>query len=115
MFIFDPDYTFEWPVTVRYPGAGEEVEASFTGVFRLPEDELEIYGQTKARTVPEVIQDVRERLARYWIGWTDIETKAGGQLPYSDETRDRLLRQRPIREAVDRALSEGIMGIREKN
>lgn len=115
MFVFEPDYTFEWPVKVKYPTAGGEDVREFTGVFRLPEDELEIYERSDDVSISSVISNVRERLARYWIGWTGIEVKGGGELPYSEETRDRLLRQRPIREAIDRAMSEAVLGLREKN
>lgn len=116
MFVFEPDYTFEWPVKVHYPAAGTDEVREFTGVFRLPEDELEIYrSDNEEGSIEGVIISVRERLSRYWVGWTDIETKDGGQLRYSDQARDRLLRQRPVREAVDRALSEAVLGMREKN
>lgn len=114
-FVFDPDYTFEWPVTVKYPGANGDVEATFTGVFKLPEDELEIFASAEVQTISDVIGTVRARLAKHWVGWSGIETPDGAQLPYSDEAKLRLLQQRPIREAVDRAFSEGAFGIREKN
>ncbi len=39
----------------------------------------------------------------------------GGELAFSQEDRARLLRQRPVREAVDRAMSEAVLGLREKN
>lgn len=115
MFVFDPNYTFEWPVKVKYPSAGGEDIREFTGVFRLPEDELELYKRPEDGTFPSLINTVRERLADYWIGWSGIETASGGELPFSEETRARLLRQSPIREAVDRAFSEALLGLREKN
>ncbi|ALF02101.1 hypothetical protein [Salipiger abyssi] len=115
MFVFEPDYTFEWPVKVKYPSAGGEETREFTGIFRLPEDELEIYERGEQGSISEVIQAVRDRLASHWVGWRDIELKGGGDLAFSEDARARLLKQRPIREAVDRALSEAVLGIREKN
>ena len=115
MFVFEPDYTFEWPVKVKYPTAGGEDVREFTGVFRLPEDELEIYERGEPGSISDVISAVRDRLARYWVGWKGIETKGGGELVFSEEARAQLLCQRPIREAVDRAMSEAVLGIREKN
>ncbi|MGR3479359.1 hypothetical protein [Salipiger marinus] len=115
MFTFDPDYTFEWPVKVKYPAKGGDEVREFTGVFRLPDDELDIYERGDDTSIAGVITTVRDRLSRYWVGWSGIEVKDGTELPFSPETRDRLLRQRPIREAVDRAMSEAVLGIREKN
>ncbi|MBB96925.1 MAG: hypothetical protein CML68_20300 [Rhodobacteraceae bacterium] len=115
MFVFDPDYTFEWPVKVSYPAAGRDDVREFTGVFRMPEDELEIYERGEQVSITDVISAVRGRLARYWVGWHGIEVRGGGELPFSEEARDKLLRQRPVREAVDRALSEAVLGLREKN
>ncbi|MBD3738572.1 MAG: hypothetical protein IE938_19220 [Pseudomonas balearica] len=123
MFTFEENYTFEWPVTVKYPSAGGDVEATFTGVFKLPQDEIAIYeapideaGNLKITSMAQMISEVRARLAEYWIGWgEDLQSPDGKPIPYSDEMRDRLLKIKQIREGVDRALSEGAMGIREKN
>ena len=112
MFVFDPDYTFEWPVKVHFPG-GEVKE--FTGIFRHPEDEKEIFEKVTGEDTPAMIDAARARLARYFIGWRDIQVQGGGDLAYSPEVRDRLLRQRPFRMAVDQALFEALVGIREKN
>ena len=65
--------------------------------------------------MPAMIDKVRERLAKFWIGWSGIKIEGGGELAYTAENRDRLLKQRPIRMAVDNALHDLIMGIREKN
>ena len=112
MFVFDPDYTFEWPVKVDHPG-GEQQQ--FTAIFRQPEDEKDIFERVTAEDTPGMIDGARERIARYWIGWRDIEVKGGGELPFSDENRDRLLKNRAIRMGVDRALWEALLGDREKN
>lgn len=115
MFVFDPDYTFEWPVKVEYPADGGVDVREFTGVFRLPEDELEIYERSEDMSISGVISGVRDRLSKYWVGWRGIEVRGGGELAFSQEARARLLRQRPVREAVDRAMSEAVLGLREKN
>ena len=143
MFVFDANYTFEWPVKVHFPG-GEVKE--FTGIFRAPDDEKEIFekvtgedtpamldaaralllsGGPTAVTLSAVAADIgvthamldaaRARLARYLVGWRGIEVQGGGELPYSDAARDNLLRQRPIRMAVDMAMFEALVGVREKN
>jgi hypothetical protein len=39
MFVFDPDFTFEWPVKVQLTGGGV---MEFTGRVRMPEDEKDI-------------------------------------------------------------------------
>ncbi|RJE87136.1 hypothetical protein [Paracoccus onubensis] len=116
MFTYTDRYEFDWPVQVKLPADdGEEIQ-EFTGRFVMPEDELEIFGtDTGGMTSNELIKHIRVRLAKYWIGWTGIKVQGGGDLPFSAENRDNLLRQRAVRIAVDRALTEAVLGIREKN
>lgn len=115
MFTFTEHFTFKWPVKVIQPVDGEDATFEFTGLFKLPQDELEIFKRADGNTIAEQIEASRARLAQYWIGWEGIGVEGGGDLPYSEETRARLLRQRPIRLAVDAALADAVMGIREKN
>lgn len=115
MFIFTDRYEFDWPVRVKYPSADGEVIHEFTGRFVMPEDELEVFEKLEADGASEMIAAARDRLARYWIGWSGIALEGGGELAFSADARDNLLRQRPIRLAVDTALSEAVLGIREKN
>lgn len=115
MFTFTDRYEYDWPVKVKYPSADGEVVKEFTGRFVLPEDELEVFEDMPAEKAAEVIKTVRERLSRYFIGWSGIQVEGGGELPFSVEARDNLLRQRPIRMAVDVALTESVLGIQEKN
>ncbi|MCL4065928.1 hypothetical protein M3484_05045 [Pseudomonas sp. GX19020] len=112
MFVFNPDYTFEWPVKVDHPG-GEKQE--FTGIFRQPEDEKDIFERVTADDLPGMIEAAKARIARYWIGWRGIQVVGGGELAFSEENRDRLLKNRAIRLGVDRALHEALVGDREKN
>lgn len=112
MFVFDPDYTFKWPVKVEHPG-GQVQE--FTGIFRLPDDEKEIFERVLGDDMPATIEATRQRLCRYWIGWEGIQVKDGGELPFTAEFRDRLLKNREVRLGVDRALFEALLGVREKN
>lgn len=123
MFIFTDRYTFSWPVRVRLPTADGEIVQEFTGEFLLPDDELDIFARLAAESAAEMVEATRERLAKWWIGWSGIAIEGGGELPFSIENRDRLLRQRAVRIAVDAALSEAVLGIpaqsipgvREKN
>lgn len=115
MFTFTDRYIFTWPVKVRYPAAGGEEIREFTGEFVLPEDELEIFEGSEAGDMAGLVTFARARLCKYWIGWSGIAVDGGGELAFSNEARDRLLRQRPIRMAVDAALTEAVLGIREKN
>lgn len=113
MFVFDPAYTFEWPVKVQLPGA--ETPQEFTGVFRAPEDEKDIFERVNGADTPAIIEAARLRLCKYWIGWRGIQVQGGGELAFTELARDNLLKQRPIRMAVDQALFEALLGIREKN
>lgn len=115
MFTFTDRYEFDWPVRVKYPSAEGEVVHEFTARFVMPQDELEIFEKVKAEGAAEMITIVRERLARYWIGWSGIAVEGGGELKFSAEARDNMLRQRAIRIAVDEAISDAVLGIRQKN
>ena len=123
MFTFTDRYTFEWPVRVKLPSAEGEIVQEFTGEFLLPGDELEIFAQAKVDTAAEMVEETRARLSKWWVGWSGIAVEGGGDLPFSPENRDNLLRQRAVRLAVDAALSESVLGIpsqsvpgvREKN
>lgn len=115
MFTFTNHYTFKWPVKVKYPSAQGDIIKEFTGEFLMPEDELEIFEQVKAESAGEMVEAVRTRLAKWWIGWEGIAVEDGGELAFSAEARDTLLRRREIRLAIDGAISEAILGVREKN
>lgn len=116
MFTFTDRYTFEYPVRVKLPGGpvGEIVQ-EFTGLFLMPENELDIFEKFDAKNPAELIEATRHRLSKWWVGWSGISIEGGGELPFSDENRDKLLRQRPVRLAVDEALSEAILGIPSKS
>jgi hypothetical protein len=116
MFIFETNYTFEWPVKVKLPTAGGEEIREFTAVFRMPEDELELYQPPEEDvTLAAMIEADRAKLAMHWVGWTGIQTSDGDDLSFSSEMRARLLKQSPIRKAVALAFTEATLGIREKN
>lgn len=115
MFTFTDRFTFQWPVKVRLPSAEGEVVQEFTGTFLMPEDEKDIFERIEGESMADMIDAARLRLSRYLVGWSGIGIEGGGELAFSEEARDRLLRQRPIRMAVDAALAEAVMGIREKN
>jgi len=115
MFTFTERYTFEWPVKVKFPARDGDIVQEFTGVFVLPDDELEIFAKVDAADATEMVSAVRERLSNWWVGWNGIAVEGGGELPFSPENREKLLRRREIRLAVDAALSEAVLGIREKN
>lgn len=115
MFTLHDRYEFDWPVKVHYPAAEGDQVKTFTARFVMPDDELEIYDRVAADTAQEMVVGVRERLARYFIGWAGIILPDGTELPVNDANKARLLAQRPIRMAVDQALYDAIQGEREKN
>lgn len=119
MFTFDPDYTFHWPVTVQMPEAGASRPAEFTALFRLVEED-ELFARRGGDATPamsDLLAGERAALAERLLGWDGIETPDGTPLPFSPENRERLLRQRPIREAVAKAYFDAVLrgGVAEKN
>lgn len=115
MFIYDPFYTFTWPVTVRMPAGGTDVESIFTATFCLPKDEVDLFTRPDGDTTAEMIDNARERMREVWIGWDGIEVKGGEALPYSNAARDNLLSIRAVRVAVTEAYFAAMVEVREKN
>ncbi|TRD18347.1 hypothetical protein [Palleronia caenipelagi] len=118
MFTFTEAYEFDWPVTVRWPGQSAEAAESFTARFRLvDEDALFARDETAGRDPLDLIRADRDRWAERLVGWSGITTEGDAPLPFSPGARDRLLRQRPIREALVRAYSDAVIygALAEKN
>lgn len=115
MFVFDPEFTFPWPVKVKLPGADGEVVQEFTAIFRMPADEKDLFERPVTTGMAELIDVARDRLSQHWVGWEGINVVGGTPLPFSPENRDQLLRNRPVRMALDQAFGEAVLGIREKN
>lgn len=115
MFVYEERYEFDWPVTVAYPADGADVQHTFTARFVLPDDEADIYAALPGETTEEKMGAARDRLAKSLVGWSGIQTPDGQDLAYSEERRDRLLKNRAFRLGVEKAFGEAVLGIREKN
>lgn len=115
MFVYEERYEFDWPVTVAYPADGGDVQHTFTGRFVLPDDEDEIYEVLPGETTNAKMIAARQRLAKFFVGWTGIRTPDGQDLPFSAERRERLLKNVAFRQGVEKAFGEAVLGIREKN
>lgn len=115
MFVFDPAYTFDWPVKVSLPADGGETVQEFDATFTMPEDEALFFAPIEGETQADRLEAARARLARHWVGWKGIQVSGGGDLPYSEEAKAKLLANRHIRVAVDKALFDAVLGVREKN
>ncbi|MDO5648864.1 hypothetical protein [Paracoccus sp. (in: a-proteobacteria)] len=118
MFTFVENYEFEWPVTVIYPGLNGPVEKVFTARFLLvDEDSLFARPDLDGGDMAAILTHERDTLSTRWVGWSGIQSETGADVPFTPETRDRLLRQRPIREAVARAYHDAVIrgAVTEKN
>jgi hypothetical protein len=115
-FVFLDDFTFDWPVTVRLPKAGDHVEQAFTATFRLIEDDA-FFAAPADSSAEALVAAEYHRLERILIGWSGITGPDGDDVAYSLDARDRLIRIRPVREALVRAYSDAVFrgGLREKN
>lgn len=111
---------YEWPVEVRVPNGGALEVHRFTARFRhLGLDQVQEMVQRVIAASREqegrgadaqlasmdalvgVARLQAEQAMAYWVGWGDDLLGADGQpLPYSEETKARLLGVRIIREAV---------------
>lgn len=120
MFTFDENYTFDWPVTVEMPAAGAVQRAEFTARFRLVEED-ELFARKQegepSADITALLDGERRTMGDRLVGWSGIETPDGQPLPFSAENRDRLLRQRPIREALANAYFDAVLRrkVSEKN
>lgn len=118
-FIFRPEHRFWWPVTVRYPGDGEMIEATFRAEFMMiDEDELVASARddaTEPKSWGELIAQDRARLSEVWTGWQGIGTEGGGELEFTHENRADLLERRDIRIAVGKAYAEAMYDQRSGN
>lgn len=114
--VFVEDYTFEWPVEVTYPGQDGDEAQTFTAHFRLVPEE-EFLGQQDSASFEEGLAADRARVAGVLVGWDGILTAANKPFRYSEKNRDKLLRVRPIRDAVARAYYKAAIlgGQRSKN
>lgn len=138
---------YEWPVDVQIPvrdtktGDGSFETHRFTGMFKhLSKTELEnIVNQVDMSDQSDDLEDkgfgrvdpafsikLAQRIAskqvqlfsHLWVGWgSDLTDENGNPLPYSDETKLKLLEERTIRDAVIKAHkdSQGGEAARAKN
>lgn len=108
--------SFKWPVKISIPrDGGKFVAATFTAEFAaLPQEEID-----------QAIEDEREGnldagfASRVLIGWPtgQVQDSDGGELPYSDEAKEKLLRMSYVRNGVVEAFFDGVTGgaARRKN
>lgn len=113
-FVFRDDYCFDWPVSVRLPGADED--CVFTGKFKLTEDAT-FFAPIEIAHRADAVEAEISRLAEVFVGWDGILTEDGQDLPVSDAARRKLLAHHPVRMAVLKAYNAAVYlgGEREKN
>lgn len=138
--------TYQWPVDVRVPvinsetGEGEFETRRFIGTFN--HLDADAFGKLVEETGEAMKKDMEaastsgvdplynlkakqigakhhsRMYAKIWAGWDDSLTGSDGNpLPYSDFTKERLLKDPRIRDAVVRAHNESQGGekVRQKN
>lgn len=115
MFVIKKSATYRYPVTFSTPsedGNGVE-ENSFTAIFkRLSETELQDFAE---QAVKGKIND-RQFVRAVLLGWEGIKEAADGpEVPFSKETRDKLLDIVGFGKAVARAFYASVEDASRKN
>lgn len=113
MFTISNKNTFTWPVSFRVPvdGGGYE-SAGFDAEFkRLSQTRLEeiteklTLGQMTDRQVAEEVL----------VGWKGVQTADDKPLPYTEDSKARLLDIAGLASTLVLAYTEALRGAREKN
>lgn len=113
MFTLSTKNTFSWPVSFRIPvdGGGYE-SADFDAEFkRLTQSRLE---QIMAKLTVGEMSD-REVADEILVGWKGVQTEDGKPVPFTDDSKARMLDVAGLSASLVLAYTEALRGIREKN
>jgi hypothetical protein len=113
MFVFREKRAFDWPVAVVYPvDGGKTEEQRFVARFEISGNDLTDAGRIGRLEGEEAARDFLERTL---VGWSDIRTETGEELPFSPENRDALLADPFVLGGIAQAIAECLSGARAKN
>lgn len=111
MFIISQSPTYRWPVKVRFPSDGGQIqEQTFEAVFiRQKQSDLKaLLENVEDSTAKDVAQKVL-------VGWDNVSLDGKSKLDYSDANRDMLLDVALVARAVWEAYIESITLGKVKN
>jgi hypothetical protein len=118
-FVFEEDYTFKWPVTVRMPiDGGSFIEQTFTAVFAIV-DENDLFDRQDVSSPGEAIEIEVKRFQELFLGFEGIFTDEDRQneLPSTPANVSMLLRRRHVRLGITQAYQDAVLKgeLRTKN
>lgn len=113
MFTLSTKNTFSWPVSFRIPvdGGGYE-SADFDAEFkRLTQTRIEEITEklTKGEMTDRQVAD------EILVGWKGVQTDDGKSVPFTEDSKARLLDIAGLSSSLVIAFTEALRGIREKN
>lgn len=111
MFQFVDDYEFWWPVTIKLPqDGGGFAKRAIEVRFRVKtQDEIDAIIELSVDTMDQ------ELVTAVVVGWRDIETEDGDDLPFTAENLARLVALQYWRVPVLAAYFGALQGVEEKN
>jgi len=113
MFTISTKNTFTWPVSFRVPtdGGGYE-KADFDAEFkRLSQTRLE---EITDKLTAGMMTD-RQVADEVLVGWKGVQGEDGKLLPFTDDSKARLLDIAGLASTLVLAFTEALRGAREKN
>lgn len=113
MFKIVQNATYTWPVTVELPTDGGKTEKqTFDAEFkRLTQTRVDEIRQSVERGEMRDSELAREAM----VGWSGIVDGDGGQVQFSEKSRDQLLDIPQVSGAVVTALLSSMSGAKRKN
>lgn len=113
MFKIVQNATYTWPVTVELPTDGGKTEKqTFDAEFkRLTQTRVDEIRQAVERGEMRDSELAREAM----VGWSGIVDGDGGQVQFSEKSRDQLLDIPQVSGAVVTALLSSMSGAKRKN
>lgn len=109
MFTLKEHNTFEWPVSVKMPGAnGEQVTAQFLATFNLMR--LDKVREIQQKASAEGGDSDAATIRAVLIGWDNVRDEAGNMVPFSDEALELMTQLPPVKLAILKAYFGAITG-----
>lgn len=102
--------SYEWPITVNIPNNGKYIDRTFKGEFALLDND-----ELKQIREGSFVEDDSELAKVVLIGWSGVKGEDGEEIPYSDETKEKLLNIPYVCHGIVVSFLESLSGAKLKN